>query len=429
MKNPPKLSGSLPVLGHVLKFMRDPVQMIEKGYRENGEIFSISLPGKQAYMLIGPAHNKFVFDQTDKLLSIEEAYPFFERMFSSNFFYFGGFEAYKKQKNIIIPCFKNTIMPNYLDAMIEETNDFMESLGDAGSFDLLENFGPLVMRIAARSFLGNDFKEKLGNEIFEDFRHFSEGMDPVTPGWVPLPKFKRSQNAKKKLKTKIYKLVEERRNSNLNKNDFLQTISTATYSNGEPVADDIIIDLILLLVWAGHETTAGHISWALIDLLQNKDYLNEVLQEQSKIFTNAENFTMEQIRQSKKLELAIKETERLHPIAYILMRSAKTDFEYSGYNFKKGSTLFISPAVSHQLPEVFENPKKYMPSRFENKNQINHSLIGFGGGMHRCTGVNFAFLEMKAVLSILLRNYNFELLTKNPKLLKAQKPNGRNLLL
>jgi len=281
-KEIPKLSGGLPVMGHALSFMKNPIQLLTRGYEEHGKIFSMKLPGQNVVVMLGPEHNKFVFDQTDKLLSIKEAYPFFVRMFNKDFFFIGGNEAYHQQRGIILPCFRATVMPNYIDVMVLETFKFMDSLGDQGTFNLTEEFGPLVMKIAAHSFFGSDFNEKLGASIFDDFRDFAKGMDPVVPGWVPLPKFIKSQKAKRKLADNLLALIKDRRQNPVSPPDFLQTLLESKNEDGSPVSDMILKNLVLLLVWAGHETTTGHISWALIDLLQNPECLESIHKEQDK---------------------------------------------------------------------------------------------------------------------------------------------------
>ncbi len=418
-KDIPSISGGLPFLGHALPFMKAPIPFLKKGYKEHGKIFSMKLPGQNVVVMLGPEHNKFVFDQTDNLLSIQEAYPFFIRMFSRDFFYFGGEQAYRQQRGIILPCFKATVMPNYIDVMVYETIKFMEKLGDQGSFDLTKEFGPLVMKIAAHSFFGSDFKEKLGESIFDDFRDFAKGIDPVIPGWIPLPKFKRSQKAKQKLADNLISLIKERRKNPKNPPDFLQTLLESKNEDGSPVSDPILKDLILLLVWAGHETTTGHISWALIDLLQHPEYLQSILDEQQEVLASNTRFTINEAKKLKRIEWATKETERLHPVVIALTRKANESFEREGYVIPKGSMIYISPAVSHIMSDIFPNPEQYDPLRFSTGKQIKHSLIGFGGGIHRCTGVNFAYLEMKVVLTLLLQQYDFELINPAPKSLKG----------
>ena len=302
--------------------------------------------------------------------------------------------------------------------MTQETCDLIERLGDRGSFDLIPTLGPLVMNIAANAFLGPAFRGGLGSEFFTDFRHFSGGMEPVLPLWLPLPKLRRSQKAKKKLHRVLGELIQTRRRQPPAEPDFLQTLVEARFSDGRPVDDELVINLILLLVWAGHETTAGHISWALIDLLQHPDYLQTVLDDQDERIGDRQDLTMADVRRLSRIDWAVKETERLHPVAYILARTAAEDLEIGGFRVPRGSRVFAAPSISHRMPDVFPDPDRYVPERFSpdrDESRTPHSLIGFGGGVHRCAGVNFAYLEMKVALSLLFQRYEFSLLDPHPQ--------------
>jgi len=418
-KEIPKVSGGIPFLGHAIPFMNAPIRFLKKGYKEHGNIFSMKLPGQKVVVMLGPEYNSFFFNETDKLLSVRGAYPFFQRMFNKDFFANAEFEEYKRQRDIILPCFRATVMPNYIDIMAFETFNFMDKLGDHGTFDLTEEFGHLVMNIASHSFFGKDFKEKLGDSVFEDFRDFAKAIDPVLPGWLPIPKFIKSKKAKQKLAKNIISLIQDRRKNPINPPDFLQTLLVSKSKDGSPVSDTLLKDLIVFLVWAGHETTNGHISWALIHLLQNPEYLQSVVNEQQEVLKSAPKFTMNEAKKLKRIEWAIKETERMHPVVLAIIRKAKESFEYHGFMIPKGSMVYLSPSVSHKLPDIFPDPERYDPLRFSKGKQIKNSLIGFGGGIHRCTGMNFAYLEMKVVLTLLLEHYDFELLNPAPDPVKG----------
>ena len=415
---PPIVSGSTPVIGHAIQFLRNPIPLLERGYQEHGSVFSLQLGTKPAVVLLGPENNRFFFTQTDKLLSIREGYPFFIKMFHERFYFFAELEEYLEQRAIILPRFQGQQMNQYVSTMTQETLGLIDQLGDSGSFDLIPTLGPLVMNIAAHAFLGLDFRGHLGGEFFTDFRRFSGGMEPILPLWLPLPKLLKSQKAKKKLHRVLGELIQTRRQQPVDPPDFLQTLIEARFSNGNPIDEEMVINLILLLVWAGHETTAGHISWALIDLLQHPDYLQTAIDEQDALIGDNHDLTMADVRQLPRIDWAVKETERLHPVAYILMRTAAEYIELEGFHITKGTQVFAAPSVSHRMPDVFPDPDRYVPERFspdrdESRNQ--HSLIGFGGGVHRCAGVNFAYLEMKAVLTLLLQHYEFSLLDANPQ--------------
>lgn len=418
ISSPPTVSGRIPVIGHALQFLRDPIPLLQRGYQEHGSVFSLQLGNKPAVVLLGPDNNRFFFTQTDKLLSIREAYPFFIKMFHERFYFFADLEEYLKQRAMILPRFQGQQMNQYVSTMNHETAQLIDQLGDEGSFDLIPTLGPLVMNIAAHAFLGPDFRQRLGSAFFTDFRHFSGGMEPILPLWLPLPKLLKSQRAKKKLHKVLGGLIQERRAQPTEPADFLQTLIEARSSDGTPIDEKMIINLILLLVWAGHETTAGHISWALIDLLQHPDYLQTVTDGQDALIGDCQDLTMADVRGLPRIDWAVKETERLHPVAYILMRMAAEDLEIQGFQVSKGTQVFAAPSVSHRMADVFPEPDRYVPERFSpdrDESRNRHSLIGFGGGVHRCAGVNFAYLEMKVALTLLLQHYEFSLLNTSPQ--------------
>jgi len=100
----------------------------------------------------------------------------------------------------------------------------------------------------------------------------------------------------------------------------------------------------------------------------------------------------------------------------MLMRKIVRDFTYRGYHVPAGGLLMVSPAVSHRIPEVFHDPGVYDPRRFapgrEEDRKSSYTLIGFGGGRHRCIGLTFAQQQVKVIWSVLLQRFEVELVKK-----------------
>lgn len=413
---PPPLEGGLPFLGHLTHFFKDPVALLKSGYKTKGNAFSFKMGGRRMNVLLGPDNNRFVFEQTDKLLSIRESMPYFLKMFSHDFYSFAEMEEYLRQRAVIMPRFKAAVMKQYVGAMTEQSMNLVRKLGDEGEFDLVSTLGPVVMDIAAHSFMGREFHEKLGHEFFELFRDFSGGMEFVLPLWLPTSKMIKSQRAKKKIHAILQDWIDKRRAAPLDEPDFFQSMIESKYPDGTALADETIRNLIVLLVWAGHETTAGQVSWALADLIQNKGYQQVIHDELKAVLGDSDGSEMnwEQAIAMEKMDLALRETERLHPVAFIMSRKVASDFDLEGHSFKKDDWVLLAPSVTHRMDEHFANPDDYDPERFntnvEGVKVESNSLIGFGGGMHRCAGVNFARMEMKVLVAILLQHYDLELL-------------------
>ncbi len=412
---PPQVSGALPLAGHAVEFLRAPYRLLRRGFDEHGKIFSLRLAGRPAVMLLGPEHSRFFFAETDALLSIRQGYSFLGSMFGPDFFFLGDPAEYKRQRDITLPRFQGRLLDSYVAVMDRQANLLISRLGDSGEFDLVPTLGPLVVRISAHSFLGTDVAGPGEEELYRDLRVFSTGMDPVLPPWVPAPHLIRSRRARDRLRVRIGRSLALRRRKPVDPPDFLQSLADARYPDGRPVPEHVLVNLVLLLVWGAQETTTGQLSWALIDLLQHPEHLERALDEQRTAIEPTGDLTLGAVKRLAHLDRAVRESERLHPVAFVMMRTAAETFDYAGYRIPEGSMVLVSPPISHRLEEVFDHPDRYDPDRFERDPKSARHLLGFGGGPHRCLGTQFAYLEMKVVLTRLLEAYSLELRDTDPR--------------
>jgi sterol 14-demethylase len=103
----------------------------------------------------------------------------------------------------------------------------------------------------------------------------------------------------------------------------------------------------------------------------------------------------------------------------MLMREVLSNFTYKQYTLTPGWLAMVSPAVSHRLADVFAEPDRYDPDRFgpprQEHRKAKHAVITFGGGRHGCIGMTFAYLQVKAIWSVLLRRFELELIDPNPQ--------------
>ncbi|MFI7123179.1 cytochrome P450 [Amycolatopsis sp. NPDC049868] len=418
---PPRLVGALPLVGHALEFLRDPTALLTRGQLAHGNVYSLRLGRRDAVVLLGPEHSRFVFTETDRRLSFKDAYPFVMRMFDPEFYFFADDEEYQRQRSIVLPRFQGRQLDDYVRLMSDEVQEFMHGMGESGEFDLPKVFGPMVMRIAATTLFGERFAAQLGEGEFALFRQFSAGINGVLPQWLPAPSLLRGIAARKRLHTMLAGFLAQRRNEPVRPPDFFQTLAEARYSDGSPVPDKILINMLIFLTWSGHETTTGHLCWGLVDLLQHPAESNRIVAEQREVLGSAVPRTLKQVDLMKHLDNALHETERLRPVVFTMLRRASEDIEYGGHLIPRGSLVLVSPWVTHRLPDVFTEPDRYRPDRFRENPKAKTNLIGFGGGIHRCLGQHFAYLEMKVVLSMLLCAYEFELLDQVPRPVKGAK--------
>ena len=311
-------------------------------------------------------------------------------------------------------------MLGYIEVMQQVIQTWLDGLADEGEMELNAEMVHVTQQVAGQSFLGKDFHEKVGEEFWAHYETLGKALDPLLPPNLPLPKFIKRDIAKKEMRAILNPIIAERR-KNVGKgvyNDFLQDFVEKKMADGTLLDDDTVLGMIIAIMFAGHETTAGQAAWSVIQLLQHPDYL-ELLQEEidSKLPHNTV-INFETLASLEHVLWAVEETARMKPSADVLFRVVKEEIEIGGYTIPKKWVVVVSADVAHNLPELFENPEKYEPLRFgperNEKKQHRYALIGFGGGTHKCAGINFAYNEMIMVTALLFQQFELELLTKKP---------------
>ena len=418
LTTPPVLSGALPGVGHLLEFSRNRAGLMMRGLEEQGRIFTIKLGPQNVAVLIGPEYHRTFFMETDKKLNIATPYKFLRVTFGEVLF-IAGHDEYMRQRPFITQAFRREKMAHYITVMERETQKWLDSLGDAGEFELVATTGWLAQQIAGNALMGERFMAEAGTEFWDLYADLAKGIDPVLPPSLPLPKFWRRDRARDKMKDILQPILEERRAHPEQYNDFLQDFVDSTYNDtGAPIEDEVLLNLMLGLMFAGHETTAGQAAWNVILLLQHPEYLALVQEEIARCAPYGQPIDGKTLHALTHLGYAVTETERLRPSADMLLRDVDEAIEVGGYHIPAGWKVQVTSEIAHRLPDVFDEPDYYDPLRFapdraEDKAD-RFTLIGFGGGGHKCTGMNFANTEIAVITTLLLQQFDLSLATHKP---------------
>ena len=199
--------------------------------------------------------------------------------------------------------------------------------------------------------------------------------------------------------------------------DFLQTLMDARYADGRALTEDEMAGLLLAVMFAGHHTSGVTFAWTGILLNQHRQHLPGLLAEQARILGDRRNLGLDDLRAMDGLERVVKETLRLYPPIILVMRRVMREFQYNNYDIPAGTMIMASPAAAHRIHDVFADPDRFDPDRFgpgrEEDKKHPMGWIAFGAGRHRCMGIVFAQLQLRAIWSVLLRDFEFELVEKN----------------
>jgi sterol 14alpha-demethylase len=416
----PELPGGLPWLGHALEFWRRPIELLTRGRDRYGEAWRFRLAGKDVTVLTGPRANKAFFHAPTDVLSARECYQFTVPVFGQGVAYDVPVEVMDQQLGWLHPALSDKRLRTYARVMAEEAELYLDGWGERGEVDLFDVTNQLTTFIATRCLLGEEVRRHLTADFARLYHDLDRGMSLLAyfaPN-APLPAFKKRDRARVEVNRLLSKVMADRRagKGGSDHEDFLQTLMEARYEDGSSLPDNVIAGLLLTLIFAGQHTSAVLAAWAGILLHQNRRYLPAILGELDEVVGEGGEMSIERVRRLTLLERAVKEAERLRPPLVMLMRMVMKDLEYEGFTLPKGSLAMVSPAVSHRLADVFPNPgafdpDRYGPGREEDKKTL-YTLIGFGGGKHRCIGMVFAYQQVKVIWAAILRRFEIDLVER-----------------
>ena len=414
-KEPPKMPGALPLLGHMIEFGKNPFDYMMRLRKTLGEIGEFRMFHQKMVLMTGPEANEAFFRAPDAQLDQSQAYKIMTPIFGKGVVFDAPPHKKDQQLKMLMQVLRDKPMRGYAQVIVQEVEQMIERWGNTGEIDLLEFMKELTIYTSSHCLLGDEFRYELNEEFVKIYHDLEKGLSPlafVFP-YLPLPVFRRRDKARARLQALVTGIIAKRAQKSEKSEDAFQILIEASYDDGSRLSAHEITGMLIGTIFAGHHTTAGTAAWTLLELARRPEQLELVLNELDQHFGADGEVTFQSLREIPVLENVIKEVLRLHPPLIFLIRKVMQDFHFKDYKVKAGKYVCASPRVSHRIADIFPDPEKFDPDRYSEARQEDarpFSWIAFGGGKHKCSGNAFAMLQLKAIFSILLRRYTFELI-------------------
>lgn len=227
-------------------------------------------------------------------------------------------------------------------------------------------------------------------------------------GFGPWARFRRSMAEFDAL---VHEEIAQRRGARSTGQDILHLMMAARYSDGSAMTDHELRDQLFFLLFAGHETTAVAMAWALYELHRAPAELDRLRSEIDALGADPEP---DAVAALPYLEAVCNETLRLHPLLPFVPRKLIQPYEFKGYRLPPGTQPAVGVALIHGRAEIYPEPARFRPERFVGRKYAPFEFFPFGGGTRRCLGAAFALYEMKIALAAILRGYRLTLLDTGP---------------
>ncbi len=357
--------------------------------------------------LFGPDANRFVLLDQEQQLSAKRAWDFIMgRIFPNGLLLRDGAD-HRHHRRIMQVAFHQKALREYVERMtpaIAAVVDGWDRRG--GAFLAYPAFKALTLDLACSIFLGVE----LGSEaqrLNAAFEATVAASMSVVRLRIPGLEFDRGLRGREFMMDLFGGLIAERRASG--GADMFSRLCRAESEDGERFADAEIVDHLIFLMMAAHDTTTSTLSSLMYELARHPAWQERARDECRALPVDAPGF--DDLGRLADVDLVVKETLRLHPPLSTIPRVALRSFEFGGYRIPEGAMVAVYPLHTHYLEEWWSEPARFDPERFaparDEHERHPYLFVPFGGGAHMCIGYRFAEVQIKAILFALLRRYRW----------------------
>jgi cytochrome P450 len=395
----------------------DPLPVLLDCYERYGPVFSVRILHSLNAFLLGPeANHHMLVSNAANFRWRDGGFGELEPLLGDGLLTIDG-GYHRRARRIMLPAFHRERIALAAEAMVEEAQAALDPWRPGQVIDVYSWARELAMRIAMRALLGLDPDDRGGGATaaheFERALEFYGTDYPMRVLRGPGSPWHKLHRAREVLDRILYREIERRRGNGDDSEDVLGMLMAATDEDGSRLSDREIRDQAITLLFAGHDTSTSTISFLFYELAHNPHELELLVEEQDRVLGGRAP-TPEQLAGGlPRLEMALDETLRLYPPAWIGPRLALEPFEVAGTRVAGGTYVNYCSWASHRLPDVFPDPHRFDSERFtpERKDALpKGAYVPFGGGSRTCIGMRFGQMEVKAIATLALQRFRLELL-------------------
>jgi cytochrome P450 len=424
MKNPqsiPKVRPQSSLLKNMLPFGNDPIAFVENNRKEYGDVFNVNFPLIDFIVITHCFHVKHVLVDNQKNYTKGRSYDFLKMAIGNGLITNEG-DSWLTNRRLSQPAFHKKELENFVQLIVKETRGLINTLKTSADknevVDLSEHMNEITLNVISKILfsteLGDD-RQVIMDAVTVGNRYVAYRLQNLLrpPVWVPTKKNLEFKKALKQGDEILFKLIKSRRTEDKTYNDLLSMLLHAKdEESGETMDDQQLRDEMITLLIAGFETSANALTWGIWELFKNPEVVVK-LREELNSKADFENMEFSELFSLPYTNMVINECLRMYPPAWSISRNALDEDNLNGFEIKKGNQLMFHIYAIQRNEEYWADPNSFDPERFnpENIKKIpKHAFMPFGAGPRFCIGSNLAMLEMIVILSMLVKEFDVEVI-------------------
>lgn len=410
----------------IYHYLRDPIGCMVPFAKEFGDPFLLG--GKAPVVVTGdPAGIKAIYTADPD--TFEPLAQDLGELIGARSLLLAKGAEHKRARKLMMPPFHGARMRAYGEGMCRLTEQRSADWQVGQTVPMLDALQEVSLDVILQAVFGVTDRAQM-TELAKLLLEITNGISPLIAifpglrknfgGVGPYASFVRRR---KRLNDHLDRLITARREAGP-REDILSLLLAARDEDGQPMPDDEIRDQLILLVFAGHETTAIAIAWALYALHQpeNAAALSRLRDELAALGSSPDP---EALAKQPYLDAVCQETLRRYPIAPAPSpRKLLRPFDLMGYTLPAGMGVTAAIGIAHFREEVYPEPMRFRPERFLERQFSPFEFLPYGGGARRCLGAAMASFEFKLVLGTLLRRFRLRLASLKPDTGKVRAANA-----
>ena len=399
-----------PVLGNTLPLLADPIGFGARMRATYGDVFRSNAFGRRSVLLFGADANELVLFDRDKNFSSAQGWGSVLDLLFPRGLMLLDFDHHRADRRALSIAFKPGPMRHYADAL---NRGIGARVAEWSGQQML--FYPaikqLTLDLAADSFLGVPLGPEADaiNKAFVDMVQASIG---VVRRPLPFTAMGRGVAGRKFLLDYFTRETLRRREKGGGQDMFSQ-FATATRDDGSLMPVDEVVDHMIFLMMAAHDTITSSASSLVWLLAKHPEWQDKLRAEVLAVTGGAGRpLSYDDMAKLELTEMAFKEALRLIPPVPSIPRRAMRAFEFGGYRIPAGTGVGISPSAVHMDPTHWPDPETFNPLRFTPEmiaKRHKYAWVPFGGGAHMCLGLHFAYMQIKILMAQVLTRYRIEI--------------------
>jgi cytochrome P450 len=395
-----------PILGHVLPSTAEPLDFARRRYAEYGPVSWAGGVGFRIVTLLGPEALETAWINKDKALSSTRGWqpvigPFFHRGIMLL-----DFEEHLDHRRIMQQAFTRSALNGYLDLTSTRIGQTLDNWHPAQRFPMYTSVKRLLLEQAAEVFIGTRLGQE-ADQLARDFHDTVRGGQAVIRANVPGGTWARGLRARARLERYFHSQIPSRREAG--GTDLFSMLCRSESDDGERFSNQDIVNHMIFLLMAAHDTTAIALSMLIYELGRNEHWQSRLREEAAQ--SPVDSPTLADFENHPLLDAAFKEILRMYAPAGTLFRQAIADTEICGHFIPRKSQIAINVHASMRLHDWWPDPDTFNPDRFttaaEHATVNRYTFAPFGGGAHKCIGQYFAAMTVKTLLHQLLRQFEW----------------------